>query len=116
VVFVTFRESDGGDSGYGDEGKWRWMARIPGLDDNSFGNSTLGKNGIDTTGDGRPDKFEDNPKGQNTTIYKLMTYAKHEKVPSVPAPTLQHFEKAFFSTGGPYSGIYVLVAVYKINY
>jgi len=118
VVFVTFRQNDGSDSGYGDEGKWRWMAKIPGLDDDSFGNLTLGTDWVDKNDDGQrqQDELVRNVKGQNTTIYKLMTYAKHEKVPSVPAPTLQHFEKAFFSTGGPYSGIYVVVAVYKINY
>jgi dolichyl-diphosphooligosaccharide--protein glycosyltransferase len=117
VVFTTF-DTDGSDRGYGDEGKWRWMAKIPGLDDDSFGNLTLGTDWVDKNGDGQrqQDELVLNAKGQNTTIYKLMTYAKHEKVPSVPAPTLQHFEKAFFSTGGPYSGIYVLVAVYKINY
>jgi len=95
------------------------MAKIPGLDDDSFGNLTLGGDWVDTNRNGQRDQEDDlvpNAKGQNTTIYKLMTYAKHEKVPSVPAPTLQHFEKAFFSTGGPYSGIYVVVAVYKINY
>ena len=117
VVFTTFG-TDGSDRGYGDEGKWRWMAKIPGLDDDSFGNLTLGTDWVDKNGDGQrqQDELVPNAKGQNTTIYKLMTYAKHDKVPSVPAPTLQHFEKAFFSTGGPYSGIYVLVAVYKINY
>jgi len=121
VVFVTF-DSQGNDRGYGDEGKWRWMARIPGLDDNSFGNHTLGTDWIDKNNNGQRDQDElvPNPKGQNTTLYKLMTYAKHEKVSSVSAPTLQHFEKAFFSHGGPYrSGgidIYILVAVYKVNY
>ena len=117
VVFTTFG-TDGSDRGYGDEGKWRWMAKIPGLDDDSFGNLTLGTDWVDKNGDGQrqQDELVPNAKGQNTTIYKLMTYAKHEKVPSAPAPTLQHFEKAFFSTGGPYAGIYVLVAVYKINY
>ncbi len=121
VVFTTFG-TDGSDRGYGDEGKWRWMAKIAAsqfghyFDDNSFGNYTLGQDGIDTDGDGRIDDTVDNLKGQNSTIYKLMIYAKHERVSSIPAPTLKHFEKAYFSEGKDYGGIYVLVAVYKINY
>ncbi len=123
VVFTTF-DTNGNDRGYGDEGKWRWMAKIAAsrfgnyFDDESFGNFSLGTDWVDTNDDGQRQQEElvPNVKGQNSTIYKLMTYAKHEKVSSVPAPTLQHFEKAFFSPGGPYGGSYILVAVYKINY
>ncbi len=118
LVFVTFSSQDGSDRGYGDEGKWRWMARIPGLDDNSFGSLTLGTDWVDGNNDGQrqQDELTPNSKGQNTTIYKLMTYAKSERVASISAPTLQHFEKAYLSPGGPYGGIYIVVAVYEINY
>ncbi len=124
VVFTTFSSTDGSDAGYGDEGKWTWMAKIAAgefgdyFDYNSFGNSSLGNDWIDINYDGQrtEDELVVNTKGTNSTIYKLMTYAKHEKVSDVPAPTLQHFEKAFFSTGINYGGIYILVAVYKINY
>ena len=123
VVFTTF-DTNGNDRGYGDEGKWRWMAKIAAsrfgnyFDDESFGNFTLGVDWIDLNDNGQRDQDElvPNVKGQNSTIYKLMTYAKHEKVSSVSAPTLQHFEKAYFSEGKNYGGTIVLVAVYKINY
>jgi dolichyl-diphosphooligosaccharide--protein glycosyltransferase len=123
VVFVTF-DSNGNDVGYGDEGKWRWMAKIAAskfgdyFNDNSFGNHTLGTDWVDKNNNGQRDSDElvPNIKGRNSTIYKLMTFAKHEKVSSVTAPTLQHFEKAFFSFGKNYRGTIVLVAVYKIKY
>jgi dolichyl-diphosphooligosaccharide--protein glycosyltransferase len=123
VVFVTF-DGQGNDRGYGDEGKWRWMARIAAsrfgdyFDDKSFGNYTLGTDWMDKNKNGKRERDElvPNAKGQNSTIYKLITFAKHEKVPSVTAPPLQHFEKAFFSEGRNYGGTIVLVAVYKIEY
>jgi dolichyl-diphosphooligosaccharide--protein glycosyltransferase len=126
AVFVTF-DSQGNDRGYGDEGKWRWMAKIAAskfgdyFDDNSFGNHSLGTDWIDKNKDGAFQRGQDelvpNPKGRNSTIYKLMTYAKHAKLgQTVTAPSLQHFEKAFFSEGRNYGGTIVLVAVYKIKY
>jgi dolichyl-diphosphooligosaccharide--protein glycosyltransferase len=117
VVFVTF-DTQGNDRGYGDEGKWRWMARIPGLNDNSFGNHTLGTDWVDKNNNGQrePDELVQNTKGQNTTLYKLMTYAKSEKVTGVSAPTLKHFEKVFLSEGRNYGGTHILVAVYKVKY
>lgn len=117
AVFITF-DANGNDRGYGDEAKWRWMARIPGLDDASFGNFTLGTDWVDRNKNGRRDEGElvPNAKGQNTTLYKLMTNAKHEKVQSVPAPSLQHFDlsQGHLSPGKNYGGTIVLVAVYKI--
>jgi dolichyl-diphosphooligosaccharide--protein glycosyltransferase len=130
VVFTTF-DSEGADRGYGDEGKWRWMAKIAGsrfgdfFDDNSFGNYRLGVDWTDADGNGQVDDGElaVNVKGQNSTIFKLMTFAKETRLGS--APTTQfasntegkpYFEEAFFSPSGPYFGIHVLVAVYKINY
>ena len=131
VVFTTF-DASGNERGYGDEGKWRWMAKIAAsrfgsfFDDNSFGNLTLGMDWVDTDNDGQrtqDDAQVPNAKGQNSTIYKFMTYAKETKLGI--APTVQfalnvegkpYFEEAFFSPSGPYSGIYVMVAVYKVNY
>jgi dolichyl-diphosphooligosaccharide--protein glycosyltransferase len=130
VVFTTF-DTNGNDKGYGDEGKWRWMARIAEskfgdfFDDDSFGNFSLGTNWVDMNGDGQRQQEEivKNAKGQNSTIYKLMTYAKETtlgKTPTVQfasnAEGKPHFEKAYFSPGGPYGPVYVVVAVYKINY
>jgi len=114
VVFTTF-DSQGNDYGYGDEGKWPWMAKIAQLDDKSFGNYTLGKDRV--SGQDQP---IDNIKGQNTTIYKLMTYAKDTKLGRTSTVQLQvsgrGFEPAYFSPGKNYGGIYIIVAVYKVLY
>lgn len=79
---------------------------------------------IDKNKDGRVDETVDNPKGQNSTIYKLMTYAKETKLGKTPTiqfalnaekkPYFEYMQKE--TPSGPYGGTYVLVAVYKINY
>jgi len=115
VVFTTFT-SDGSDVGWGDEGKWRWMARIAfGLEKESeYGNVT--EQGV----------WSWNAKGQNTVIYKLMTYGKKDvlrdvaAVQELPLEPLQHFEKAYFSqtyeTRKAYGGAIPLVCVYRVKY
>ncbi len=131
VVFTTFR-TDGSEGGYGDEGKWRWMARIAAsrytdyFDDNTFGNLTLGQDWVDTNGNGQRDQEDEvipNAKGQNSTIYQLMTHAMETKLGNPPTVEFAsnsqgnpYFEEAYFSPSGPYGNIHVLVAVYKINY
>jgi dolichyl-diphosphooligosaccharide--protein glycosyltransferase len=106
VVFTTF-QSDGRDVGWGDEGKWRWMARIAGLNENDYGNVTQGQ-------------WVWNDKGRETVIYKLMQYGKEVTLGRSPTVQLEHFEKAYFSqeAGSPrqYGGAIPLVCVYKINY
>jgi len=119
VVFTTFHTDDQGnpvDVGWGDEGKWRWMARIAGLNESDYGsiNSETGS-------------WEWNSKGQETVIYKMMQYGK--EVTLHGSSTIQFllngngepfFEEAYFSqiAGSPksYGGVYPLVCVYKINY
>jgi hypothetical protein len=103
LVFVTLF-TDGQNAqwaGYGDEGKWMWMACISGngrdrfiptfIEDNEmwnekfedvrklFGNYTLGTHWADTNNNGQTDSGElilvD--KGRNSTIYKLMSWSEH---------------------------------------
>jgi dolichyl-diphosphooligosaccharide--protein glycosyltransferase len=124
AVFTTFYSQGvsghnaGDDVGYGDEGKWTWMAKIANLDDKSFGNYTLGK---DQVYDSSTQQYTyiDNLKGQNTTLYKLMTFAKDIKLGQTPTAQLEDssgkgFEPAYLSTGKNYGGIIILVAVYKV--
>jgi len=68
LVFTTFL-TNGQDANFGDEGKWRWMARIPGLDDNSFGNVSLGIDWMDKNANNQRDEGElvPNVKGQNSS-------------------------------------------------
>lgn len=126
VVFTTFQQdsSTGNpvDVGWGDEGKWRWMARIAGLDDSSFGNYTLGNDAYDTNKDGQisSDELIVNAKGQDTVIYKMMTYGQEITLGLSPTVQLDHFVGAYFSetAGSPasYGGAIPLVCVYKIIY
>jgi asparagine N-glycosylation enzyme membrane subunit Stt3 len=114
VVFTTF-DTSGNDANWGDEGKWRWMARIAGLNESIYGST-----------DPDTGRWTWNELGQSTVIYKLMTYGKKEVLPDVtsvqelPLEPLQHFEKAYFSQTADnrrtYAGAIPLVCVYKINY
>lgn len=110
----------------GDEGKWQWMARIPGLDDTAFGNYTLGVDWVDLNRNGQPDSGELrlNGKGQNTTLYRLMTYGREMTLWADSNVQLEYFEEAYFSqkhgSGGsaavPGTQYVALVCVYKVNY
>lgn len=131
VVFTTF-DTNGYDRGYGDEGKWRWMAKIAAsrfgnyFDDESFGNITLGTDWVDKNDDGtyrgqEQEELVPNAKGQNSTIYKLMTYAKEHVLNREPSVQLTHFDLnlgylSATSAEDNYGGIIVLIAVYKIQY
>ncbi|MDH5267606.1 MAG: glycosyltransferase family 39 protein, partial [Candidatus Bathyarchaeota archaeon] len=121
VVFTTF-DQNGNEVGWADEGKWRWMARIGGLDDDSFGNYTLGADWVDINGDGSQssDELVPNEKGNSTVIYKLMQYGKEVTLQGYSTILLEHFEEAYFSqTAGQvrqYGGAVPLVCVYKIKY
>jgi len=123
LVFTTF-DTEGRDAMFGDEGKWRWMARIPGLDDNSFGNYTLGVDWIDEDEEGDVDEGElqANSKGQNSVLYKLMRYGKEMTLQGYNSTIqLEYFEEAYFSqehgSPNPIAGAYIpLVCVYEINH
>jgi len=119
LVFTTF-DTNGNDAMFGDEGKWRWMARIPGLDDISFGNYSLGVDWVDKNEDGSrtSDELVPNSKGRSTLLYKLMTYGKETKLKrSSMSVSLTHFELEYYSKGDPIQEqVYALVCVYKVLY
>ena len=127
LVFTTFN-SLGGDGNYGDEGKWRWMARIA--------NQSVAPGFYWESGDGRSNTFGNiteegqwvwNDVGKNTTIYKLMETAKYS-LGGAPeeAPDLEFFKVSHFSPGNPIASLgtyeeqtvylYALVALYEVNY
>ena len=147
ILVYTTIDTNGNWFGAGDEGKWAWMARISGndkdrfvnvekiidadsmwVDEKPFGNLTLGWNFVDENNNGRYDKDEKqipNPIGQNSTIYKLMNYAKERWLEvnqgGSTSQVLQYFEEEFIaglnrSAGDSYGGIIPLVCLYKINY
>ena len=123
-VFTTFYGSGvsgntaGDPVGYGDEGKWTWMAQIANLDYKTYGNYTLGKDQVYDSSS-QQYTYIDNMKGQSTTLYKLMTFATDIKLGQTPTVQLidtlgKGFEPAYLSTGKDYGGIIILVAVYKV--
>jgi len=119
LVFTTFR-SDGSDQGWGDEGKWYWMARI------ANGTEWMGKTvswKVEDFGSRNEETgiWEWNERGQATVIYKLMQYGRDMRLGQASTVQLEYFEKAYFSQEKgvretQYSGIIPLVCVYKINY
>jgi dolichyl-diphosphooligosaccharide--protein glycosyltransferase len=114
LVFTTFR-SDGSDQGWGDEGKWFWMARIANgtkwqgetvrLYEEDFGSRN------EETG-----AWEWSAEGNATVIYKLMQYARETRLGLARTVQLEHFEQAYFSEGSYYGQVVPLVCIYKINY
>jgi asparagine N-glycosylation enzyme membrane subunit Stt3 len=120
VAFLTF-DTQGRDVGYGEEGKWKWMANIAfdNLEEwKTYGNYTLGNDAIDTDGDGQLDQLVDNSKGQNTTLYKMMMWGKSQRV-SVTAVEPEHFELVYYSQKGwstvvTAGSVHALVTVWKV--
>jgi dolichyl-diphosphooligosaccharide--protein glycosyltransferase len=118
LVFITFREDNGNDIGYGDEGKWRWMARIAGdsgrfdfEDEDDFGYYNYTEQA-----------WIWNERGVRSTFYGLVMYAKSQKV-SVGASEPDYFDLVYpwrdgEAVGGvnSYGGIVPLVAIYEIDY
>ena len=133
-------------SGYGDDGKWYWMARISGeakarlMTDQTFGQVWMNNNyqwlnetsfGNTTTSSTGAQAFTYNDMGLNSTVYKLMAYAEQQWAgingvtasdQATEAPL--YFTQEYISglTTSPsaayynYGGLVPLVALYKINY
>jgi dolichyl-diphosphooligosaccharide--protein glycosyltransferase len=145
TVLVIRQSSDGTSyvvqpAGYGDEGKWTWMARISGqardrfiqtgfistelawTDETTFGNAS-------ETG-----TWQWNDVGKNSTVYKLMSWAKQRwvDVSGIPnqigadeagvQPT--YFKEKYFAgenlnpidAAAKYGGLIPIVALYEIDW
>jgi dolichyl-diphosphooligosaccharide--protein glycosyltransferase len=128
-------------AGYGDEGKWMWMARISGearerfiqtgfisadamwTDENTFG-SVANQTGT----------WQWNDIGKNSTVYKLLSWAKQRWVTvsgtqsgvQADEPGVQptYFKEAYFAgeelnpidASAKYGGLIPIVALYKIDW
>jgi asparagine N-glycosylation enzyme membrane subunit Stt3 len=128
-------------SRFGDEAKWSWMARISGearqryinegfmdanlqwTDENAFGAAS------NQTG-----TWEWNTMGKNSTVYKLMSYAKQRwadesgepagVLADEPGVQPSYFKEAYFSgeelnpvdASTKYSGLIPIVALYEIDW
>ena len=97
-----------------------WMARIAdsvfgGFEYDEENHLIVGYQELETDEQGTRRVWTD--KGKNTTIYKLMSYAKDSRTGSSHLTyPVTHFEPAYFSEGRDYGGVIPLVCVYKINY
>jgi len=130
VVFTTFYvtqdtstgQTQMGPRGWGDEGKWQWMAKIAGLNYTEFG-----------VWDEQGQWSDWSDKGKTTVLYKLMRYgwdirlyyAQYQSEPSEEILEyykeqydLEHFNLVYFSKGTPLSSgttyIFILVCVYEV--
>jgi dolichyl-diphosphooligosaccharide--protein glycosyltransferase len=147
LVYVTLRiqqSSDGsyfvGYGNFGDEGKWMWMARISGgartrfldsgfmdnetswVDENSFG--AYGNESSTAT------TFQWNAMGQNSTIYKMMGWAKqtwatrYNVTPDAAGTEPTYFTLEYFAgleidpttAIQQYGTLIPMVCLYKINW
>jgi len=155
LVFVTVKLKLSSDqtqitgvqfAGYGDEGKWPWMARISGeaqtrfISDTTFGQSWMNSNYSWTNDTTFATTQINNSTGQqsvvwtdmglNSTVYKLMynaesQYASRYQIPAseTAATTPTYFTPAYIAgleltpTASAQYGLLVpLVALYKINW
>lgn len=107
VVFTTF-DDYARDVGWGDEGKWMWMARIAGLNEFDFGDY-----------DNATGRWVWNSRGLNTTLVRLMNYGRMAKL-GYPIEEPTYFKPVFLSSGTTIQtgnmNYHILVCVYEIKY
>ncbi len=128
-------------SRFGDEAKWSWMARISGEAQQRFINEGFMDANLQWTDENafgaasnQTGTWEWNTMGKNSTIYKLMSYAKQRWADvsgesagvSVDEPGVQpsYFREAYFSgeqlnpvdASTKYSGLIPIVALYEIDW
>jgi len=138
LVFVT-ADANGNwlDGAGGDNGKWMWMARISGKNRNRFinngfideSNAWINESSFgyfNTT----LNKWIWNARGVNSTIYKLMSWAKTRWCESngvtdpdaVLAIKPEYFDEAYFAWPtrdeaiNDYRGVVPLVCIYEVNW
>lgn len=123
-------------AGYGDEGKWTWMARISGTSSEDNKKKYQGWDWTDETQFGMynstTNKWEWNDRGMNSTIYKLLFWGKNQwcNVNGVIDPDEAnvtqpiYFKEEYFAglaltpqdASSKYGGLIPLVCLYRIDY
>jgi dolichyl-diphosphooligosaccharide--protein glycosyltransferase len=127
-----------GPAGYGDEGKWVWMARISGEAKNRFlqegymnpATAWTDENQFGATNNSTG-RWVWNDQGENCTVYELMNYAEVQYTTEMStigysikpdATTTQptYFTRAYFAgmetSPFQYGGIVPIIAIYKIDW
>jgi hypothetical protein len=123
-------------AGYGDEGKWMWMARISGQARDRFiqtgfidENSSWTNEDTFGSADNQTGQWIWNDVGKNSTIYKLLSWAKQRWTdvsgggyiyPDEAGVQPEYFTEAYFAgldvSPAKYGGIIPLVALYEIDW
>ncbi|MCL4429294.1 MAG: glycosyltransferase family 39 protein [Chloroflexi bacterium] len=128
-------------AGYGDEGKWVWMARISGqaktrLINEGYMNPATAWKDETQFGASNPQtgKWEWNDQGLNSTVFELLNYAEVDYAntittatnnqitvsPDQTTTTPTYFQKAYFAgintNPGQYGGLIPIIAIYKIDW
>ena len=127
-----------GPAGYGDEGKWVWMARISGQDETRLlkeGFMTPATAWKDETQFGSTDtstnKWVWNDQGLNCTVFELLNYAEVQYCSTVSSSSLTltpdqttttptYFKEAYFAgintSPGTYGSLVPVIAIYSIDW
>ena len=143
-VLQVSQSSSGSDSyvvspaGYGDEGKWVWMARISGqaktrlLNDGFMNPSTAWTNETQFgTSDPTTGRWVWNDQGLNCTVFELLNYAEVRYAntmtalgvnvqPDQTTTTPTYFKEAYFAgvqtSPFQYGGLVPIIAIYEIDW
>jgi dolichyl-diphosphooligosaccharide--protein glycosyltransferase len=143
-VLQVSQSSSGSDSyvvspaGYGDEGKWVWMARISGqaktrlLNDGFMNPSTAWTNETQFgTSDPTTGRWVWNDQGLNCTVFELLNYAEVQYAntmtalgvnvqPDQTTTTPTYFKEAYFAgvqtSPFQYGGLVPIIAIYEIDW
>ncbi len=129
-------------AGYGDEGKWVWMARISGQNKDGlikagYMNPATAWTNETTFGSSNPTtgRWQWNDQGLNCTVFELMNYAEVDYAttmtsalssqgitvsPDQTTTVPTYFQKAYTAglntAPGQYGGLIPLIAIYKIDW
>ena len=125
-------------SGYGDEGKWVWMARISGeaknrLIQEGYMNPATAWTDETTFGaaDNTTGRWVWNDQGKNSTVYELMNYAEvqycnqmssfgvsitPDATTTIPSYLKEYYFAGLTTSPFQYSGLVPIVAIYKIDW
>jgi dolichyl-diphosphooligosaccharide---protein glycosyltransferase len=125
--------------GYGDEGKWQWMARISGqekqrLIDQGFMNPQTAWTNESSFGaiNTETNRWKWNDQGLNCTVFELLNYAEVQYCNTISASTgisitpdqtttqPTYFKEAHFAglstSPSQYSGLIPIIAIYEIDW
>lgn len=117
VAFLTF-DTQGRDIGWGEESKWRWMARIAGLNDTDY------RHYVENPDTGQLEDTGWNTLGSETVICKMLSAGKKARAGfttnnaerGTPIEDLEHFRLVYYSPGPSMGGVHALVCIFEVIY